>query len=82
MQKALIEAGKEATVYSFGWLQEQEAKIKDELVKTYGMQIDQLEDEDKWSAKAMEAVWPKFYEQVGGKEKVNEMLRALGREEM
>ena len=82
VQKALIEAGKEATVYSFGWLQEQEAKIKDELVKTYGMQIDQLEDEDKWSAKAMEAVWPKFYDQVGGKEKVNEMLRALGREEM
>lgn len=82
VQKALIEAGKEATAYSFDWLQEQEARIKEELVATYGMQIDQLEDEDKWAAKAMEKVWPDFYDQVGGKDKVNELLRALGREEM
>lgn len=82
VQKALIEAGKEATAYSFNWLQEQEARIKGELVKTYGMQIDQLDDEDQWAKKAMDAVWPDFYEQVGGKDKVNEILRALGRKEI
>ncbi len=82
VQKALIEAGKEATAYSFNWLQEQEAGIKKDLVKTYGMQIDQLTDEEKWKDKAMQAVWPKFYEKVGGKDKVNELLRALGRKEI
>ncbi len=32
--------------------------------------------------KAQDAVWPKFYESVGGKEKVNALLRSLGREEI
>ena len=82
VQKALIDAGKEATAYSLTWLQDKEAGIKKELVETYKMQIDALSDEDKWIEKAQKAVWPKFYEQVGGKEKVNELLRSLGRKEV
>ena len=81
-QKAILEAGTEATAYSLQWLKDQEAVIKDELVNKYNMQIDTLEDEAEWAKKAQMAVWPKFYESVGGKEKVNALLRSLGRAEI
>ena len=82
IQQAILAAGEEATAYSLTWLQEKEADIKKALVADYDMQIDSLEDEDQWAAKAQEAVWPKFYKQIGGKEKVNELLKALGRKEI
>ncbi len=82
VQKAMLEAGKEATAYSLSWLKEKEATIKKDLVEVYNMQLNSLEDEDQWAKKAQEAVWPKFYKQVGGKEKVNELLRSLGRDEI
>jgi tripartite ATP-independent transporter DctP family solute receptor len=81
-QKAIIEAGTEATAYSLQWLKDQEAVIKDELVNKYDMQIDTLQDEAEWAKKAQDAVWPKFYKSVGGKAKVNELLRSLGRDEV
>ena len=81
-QKAILEAGNEATDYSLSWLKEKEAIIKDELVSKYGMQIDTLQDEAEWAKRAQDAVWPKFYESVGGKDKVNALLRALGRDEV
>ncbi|MEH6648695.1 MAG: TRAP transporter substrate-binding protein [Motiliproteus sp.] len=82
VQKALLEAGKEATSYSLSWLQGKESMIKKELIETYDMQIDALTDEGEWAKKAQDAVWPKFYEQIGGKSKVNELLRSLGRDEV
>ncbi|MDI3324016.1 TRAP transporter substrate-binding protein [Pontibacterium granulatum] len=81
-QKAILAAGKEATEHSYQWLQEKEATIKKELVSKYGMQIDALQDEAEWAKRAQESVWPKFYESVGGKGKVNDLLRALGRDEI
>ncbi|WP_417227148.1 TRAP transporter substrate-binding protein [Amphritea sp.] len=81
-QKAILDAGTAATAHSLKWLTDQEAIIKDELVNKYNMQIDSLEDEPLWAKKAQESVWPKFYESIGGKEKVNELLRALGRDEV
>ena len=81
-QDAMIAAGKEASAYSLNWLVEKEATIKEELVSKYGMQIDTIEDEAQWASKAQAAVWPKFYESVGGKEKVNALLRSLGRKEI
>ncbi len=80
VQKILMEAGKEATEYTLAWLTEKEAKIKEDLIAKYDMQIDVLTDEDQWIKNAQEKVWPKFYKQVGGKEAVNELLKALGRE--
>lgn len=82
VQQALLEAGQEATKYSLQWLQEKEGAIKEELVAQYGVQISELEDEAEWVKKAQDAVWPKFYDQIGGKEKVNEVLRLLNREEI
>ncbi|RVU32559.1 TRAP transporter substrate-binding protein [Neptunomonas marina] len=81
-QQAMLAAGKEATAYSLQWLKEQEAAIKEELVSKYNMQIDTLADEAEWAKRAQDAVWPKFYESVGGKAKVNELLRSLGRDEV
>ncbi|MFT5707429.1 MAG: tripartite ATP-independent transporter DctP family solute receptor [Oceanospirillaceae bacterium] len=81
-QDAMLAAGVEASKYSLQWLKDQEAVIKKELVSKYNMQIDTLEDEAEWASKAQKAVWPKFYESVGGKDKVNALLRSLGRAEI
>lgn len=82
MQNMLTAAGKEATQFSVNWLQEKEASIRDELVNKYGMQISKPADEEKWAARAVESVWPKHYDSIGGKEKLNVILRALGRDEV
>ncbi|PIE46242.1 MAG: C4-dicarboxylate ABC transporter substrate-binding protein [Gammaproteobacteria bacterium] len=82
VQKALLEAGGVASEYALNWLNEKENSIKEELKSKYGVQIDVLTDEDQWVKAAQEKVWPQFYDQVGGKEKVNEFLRALGRKEL
>ncbi|WP_298939662.1 TRAP transporter substrate-binding protein [uncultured Psychromonas sp.] len=79
VQKAILAAGKEATEYSLAWIKEKEGSIKEELVAKYEMQIDQLEDEGEWVKKAQATVWPEFYEQVGGKDKINELLILLDR---
>ena len=82
VQKAILEAGKEATEYSLSWIKEKEGSIKEALVSKYGMQIVQLEDEAEWVKKAQSGVWPEFYEQVGGKDKINELLGLLGRDKI
>ena len=82
MQKMLTEAGKEATKYSVQWLNDKENAIRDELVNKHGMEIATPSDEDKWAQRAVEQVWPKHYDSIGGKEKLNTILRALGRAEI
>lgn len=81
-QDAMLAAGKEATAYSLNWLQEKEAVVKEELVSKYDMQINALSDEPAWAEAAQKAVWPKFYDSVGGKAKINELLSALGRDKI
>ncbi|CUI00599.1 TRAP transporter substrate-binding protein [Leisingera aquaemixtae] len=79
-QQILIEAGKEATVKSAQYLRDIEAQIKDELVAK-GMQIDDpANDEAEFIKLATEAVWPKFYDSIGGVEKLNTVLTTIGRE--
>lgn len=82
VQKALLEAGEEATEYSLSWIKDKETSIKEELVAKYDMEISQLEDESEWVKRAQADVWPEFYEQVGGKSKINDLLRTLGRDEI
>jgi len=79
-QKAVLAAGKAATAFSETFLREQEAKIKEELVSR-GMEItDPANDEAEFISLATKAVWPKFYESIGGVEKLNTILTALGRD--
>lgn len=81
-QKAMLEAGKEATTFSLQWLQEKETVIKKELVSKYDMELLTLTDEAEWAKAAQSKVWPKYYESVGGKEKINALLKSLGRDEI
>ena len=79
-QTAVLEAGKEATLHSAAHLRDSEAAIKEDLLAK-GMQIDEPADGEKeWIEKATTAVWPKFYDSIGGVEKLNAVLVSLGRE--
>ncbi|KAA3655494.1 MAG: C4-dicarboxylate ABC transporter substrate-binding protein [Proteobacteria bacterium] len=79
VQKAILEAGKEATEHSYKYLLETEDKIKKELAAK-GMQIsDAANGEKEFIEKATAAVWPKFYESIGGKAKLDQALKSLGR---
>ena len=79
VQKAILDAGQEATEHSFKYLAETEEKIRKELVAK-GMEIsDPANDEKEWIEKATAAVWPKFYKSIGGKEKLDQAQKALGR---
>lgn len=79
VQKAILEAGAEATEHSYKYLLATEDKIKKELAAK-GMQITEPADGEKeWIAKATTAVWPKFHKSIGGKDKLDRVLHALGR---
>ncbi|KXF82983.1 C4-dicarboxylate ABC transporter substrate-binding protein [Enterovibrio coralii] len=79
MQKAILEAGQEATVHSFEFLQNTEDRIKKELVAK-GMEISEPADNEKaWIESVTTVVWPKFYNSIGGKEKLDNALEQLGR---
>ena len=80
VKRAIDKAGDEAKLYSYEYLIKTEDKIKQDLVANYGMKISKLEDEQKWIDKLQKDVWPKYFDEVGGKERVNELLRALGRD--
>ena len=79
VQAAILEAGKEATLHSAAHLRASEAAIKEDLVAK-GMQIDvPANDEKEWIEAATTQVWPKFYDSIGGVDKLNAVLEALGR---
>jgi TRAP-type C4-dicarboxylate transport system substrate-binding protein len=80
IQQAILDAGKAATEHSAAWLKAQEADIKKQLANR-GMEIsDPANGEKEWMEKAKSAVWPKYYDSVGGKAKLNKILLSLGRE--
>ncbi|MFD2741449.1 TRAP transporter substrate-binding protein [Sulfitobacter aestuarii] len=79
-QQAVLAAGQEATEFSAQFLRDKEAEIKEELVSR-GMEItDPANDEAEFISLATEAVWPQFYDSIGGVEKLNEVLTELGRD--
>lgn len=79
-QQQVLEAGQEATQASATFLREEEDKIRAELVER-GMEITQpADDEQEFIELATANVWPKFYDQIGGKEVLNGALAALGRD--
>lgn len=79
-QEIILEAGKAATQASADFLREKEAEIKALLIEK-GMEISDPEnDEAEFIELATNAVWPKFYESIGGIEKLNAVLAAIGRD--
>ncbi|MEQ6887753.1 TRAP transporter substrate-binding protein [Halomonas sp. CS7] len=80
MQELVLQAGEEATDHSYEYLINTEASIKKRLVEEHGMQITQpANDEQQWIEQAT-GIWPDFYDSIGGKEKLDEVLSALGRD--
>jgi tripartite ATP-independent transporter DctP family solute receptor len=79
VQKAILEAGHEASEHSYKYLLETEQKIRAELTAK-GMEIsDPANGEKEWIEKATTTVWPKFYKSIGGKDKLDAALKSLGR---
>lgn len=79
IQQIMLDAGMEATEHSYNWLLETEDRIRDELVEA-GMEIvEPANNEKEWIDAATTAVWPAFYDQIGGKERLDEILASLGR---
>lgn len=78
-QAQILAAGEAATQASAEFLRAEEAKIRDELVAR-GLQIsDPADDEAEFIELATTNVWPKFYDQIGGKDVLNNVLTSLGR---
>ena len=78
-QKQVLAAGQAATKASAEFLRAEEAKIRDELVAR-GMEIsDPADGEKEFIALATTKVWPKFYDQIGGKAVLDNVLTSLGR---
>lgn len=78
-QAAVIAAGQAATLASGQFLRDSEARIKADL-QAKGMEIgDPADGEQEFMDLATAAVWPKFYDSIGGKEVLNGVLSALGR---
>lgn len=79
-KKSVLAAGEDATKASAQFLRDSEVKIKAELIKR-GMEITDPENNEKeFIDLATKAVWPKFYDSIGGVERLNEVLSALGRD--
>lgn len=79
VQQAILAAGVEATEHSYKYLIETEAKIKQELTAA-GMEIsDPADGEKEWIEAAKTKVWPAFYDQIGGRERLDEILNSFGR---
>lgn len=74
--KALVtKAAKAAATHEWKWAAEQDSVAKNQCVER-GMVITKLTDEPAWMEKAR-TVWPKFYEQVGGKAVLDEAVSLM-----
>lgn len=77
-QKLFVRAGIEAQQYNLLFSVTEAEKAKQNMIKK-GVEYMEIEDEDQWSQIAMDKVWPKFYDSIGGKETVDNVVKALGR---
>ena len=77
-QAMFTRAGIEAQQYNLMFSLTGAETAKQNMIKE-GVAYNDIEDEDQWAKIAMEKVWPKFYDSVGGKAAVDEVVTALGR---
>lgn len=77
-QEWIKQAGIEAQMYSLMFQLEEAGKAKQGMIDA-GVKVTTISDEDQWIKLAKDNVWPAFYDQVGGKEFVDELQAQLGR---
>lgn len=75
LQQALVKAGQEAQDFSLRYQDEAGIKAKRELIMA-GVHITSIGNESEWRDRARKIVWPQVAKRMGGKEKINEYLRA------
>lgn len=79
IQNAMIRAGKEATAYIRWWAKIGEDKIWVAKAKKEGVIFTEPVDElGTWMARA-KTIWPKYYNEVGGKEVIDRVLKIVER---
>ena len=71
----LRRAAIEAAEYEWAWALKEDQLAKQRCI-SMGMEVVQLEDEKDWM-EAARSIWPLFYEDVGGKDRVDELLERL-----
>ncbi len=76
VQNILIRAGIEAQQYCLLFQTLESGKAKQGMIDA-GVTVHTLKDEDAWRKLAMEKIWPKYYDFVGGKEVVDRVVREL-----
>jgi TRAP-type transport system periplasmic protein len=76
VQKILVQAGKEASIYQRGKTRELDAKLLKELTTKYGVRVSQLKkgELDKFVETMRVTVWVQYEDRVGGKARINEVL--------
>ncbi|MGO2280956.1 MULTISPECIES: TRAP transporter substrate-binding protein [Vibrio] len=79
IQKMILDAGKEATAHSFTFLKNTESSIRNDLEKKGMVFVEPANGEKEWIDAIKKNVWPKFYGSIGGKDKFDHVLKALGR---
>jgi tripartite ATP-independent transporter DctP family solute receptor len=77
-QAMFTRAGIEAQQYNLLFSVTEAETAKQNMINK-GVEYMEIENEDQWAKIAMDAVWPKFYDSVGGKPAVDEVVKALGR---
>lgn len=77
-QAILIKAGVEAQQYNLLFTVTESNRAKDFLISK-GMEVSVLEDEAEWIRLAKEKVWPEFYDDFGGKDKVDHIMEMMGK---
>ncbi len=77
-QALFTRAGIEAQQFNLLFSVTEAETAKQNMIKK-GVEYMEIEDEDQWAALAVEKVWPKFYDSVGGKAEVDKVVKALGR---
>ena len=79
LQKIFVDGGMFAQEAVLKYQKEYAQAAKDELIAG-GLVVDMLEDEEAWKKAAYDKVWPEMADFVGGKDAINEYLKAMGKE--
>ena len=79
LQKIFVDGGLFAQEAVLKYQKEYAQAAKDELIAG-GLVVDMLEDEEAWKKAAYDKVWPEMADFVGGKDAINEYLKAMGKE--
>ncbi|MDE7370610.1 MAG: TRAP transporter substrate-binding protein [Desulfovibrio sp.] len=79
LQKIFVDGGMFAQEAVLKYQKEYAQAAKDALIAG-GLVVDMLEDEEAWKKAAYDKVWPEMADFVGGKDAINDYLKAMGKE--